>query len=91
MSKLTITDLVFFDAVVSSGNEVQGGALVPFPSTDLSTDLDTKLLTGYTNTGDLQNGFNIQTITLGSATGAAASAVSIFGKATAGTNAQVWS
>lgn len=88
MSQLIIADLIFFDLIVVDDNKLQGGALVPFPSTALATDLDTRLLANFTNTGDLQNGFNIQTLTLGSATGAAASAASVFGKATAGAGAQ---
>lgn len=88
MSQLVITDLIIFDLIVVNDGQVQGGALVPFPSTALDTDLDTRLITNYSNTGDLQNGFNVQTLTLGSATGAAASAVSIFGKAAADAHAQ---
>lgn len=89
MSQLAIADLTFLELFTKNEYEVQGGALVPFPSTALATDLDTKLLASYRNTGDLENGFNIQTLTLGSATGAAASAVSIFGKATASADAAV--
>lgn len=87
MSQLVIANLNFFELFAAKENNVQGGSLVPFPSTALDTDLETKLLTGYTNTGDLENGFDIQTLTLGSAAGAAASAVSIFGEATAGADA----
>ncbi len=83
MSRLTITNLSFFDVLIPNESKVEGGALVPFPSTALDTDLDTKLLTNFSNTGNLENGFNIQTLTLGSGAGAAASAVSIFGQATA--------
>ena len=89
MSRLVIADLTFFESFTKNEYKVQGGALVPFPSTALATDLDTKLLTGYTNTGDLENGFKIQTLTIGSGAGAAASAVSIFGQATAGADAVV--
>lgn len=85
VSQLIIADLIFFDLIAASDDELQGGALVPFPSTALDTDLDTRLVANLNNTGDLQTGFNIQTLTLGSGTGAAASAVSIFGKATADT------
>ncbi len=89
MSRLAITNLSFFNVLVTNESKVKGGALVPFPSTALDTDLDTKLLTNYSNTGNLENGFNIQTLTLGSGAGAAASAVSIFGQATADADAIV--
>ena len=89
MSRLAITNLSFFDLLAPNESKLKGGALVPFPSTALATDLDTKLLAGYRNTGDLENGFNIQTLTLGSGAGAAASAVSIFGQATADADAVV--
>lgn len=89
MSRLVITNLSFFDVLVPSESKIKGGALVPFPSTALDTDLGTKLLTNFSNTGDLANGFNIQTSTIGSGAGAAASAVSIFGQATADAEAIV--
>ena len=89
MSRLAIKNLSFFDVLVPSESKIRGAALVPFPSTALATDLDTKLLAGYSNTGDLENEFNIQTLTIGSGAGAAASAVSLFGEATAGADAVV--
>jgi hypothetical protein len=90
VSRLAITNLSFFDLLDADKSKLKGsGALVSFPSTALDTDLDSMLLTGYTNTGDLENGFNIQTLTLGSGAGAAASAVSIFGQATADADAVV--
>jgi len=90
MSQLLISDLNFLDSEVSDKSNVNGGSLTPFPSTDIATAVDNQFATGLSIGGDLENGFNISTFSLGSATGAAASAASVFGEGSAFAFAQVF-
>jgi hypothetical protein len=79
MSQLVIRDLNFLESALSS-NPVKGGAIVPKISTALRTDIDTRLVAEQRISGDLENGFRIDIVAVGSAAAAAAAAVSIGGR-----------
>jgi len=83
MSQLLISDLNFLDSEFSDNINVNGGMLTPFPSTDIATAVDNKFATGLSIKGTLEKGFHISTVSVGSATGAAASAASVFGEGSA--------
>jgi len=89
MSQLLISDLNFLDSEFSDNSNVNGGMLTPIPSTDTATAVDNQFVTGLSISGDLENGFNISTLSVGSATGAAASAASVFGEGSAFAFSQV--
>lgn len=88
MSQLLISDLNFLDSEPKDKSNVNGG-LTPFPSTDIATAVDNQFATGLSIQGTLKNGFNISTLSVGSATGAAASAASVFGEGSAFAFSQV--
>lgn len=91
MSQLLISDLNFLDSEPKDKSKVngKGGGLTPFPSTDIATAVDNQFATGLSIQGTLENGFNISTLSVGSATGAAASAASVFGEGSAFAFSQV--
>jgi hypothetical protein len=95
MSQLAITDLNFFEAVLSEKSCLRGGtgisssgSLTPSISVAAATDLDTRSATDYNISGNLLSGFGVRVLGLGSAAGAAGSAASIGGLADAYANAK---
>ncbi|WP_421654896.1 hypothetical protein [Leptothermofonsia sp. ETS-13] len=78
MGQLVINDLNFFESAIFR-DQVKGGAIAPRISTALQTDIDTRLVAQQRISGDLENGFRIDIVAVGSAAAAAAAAASVGG------------
>lgn len=88
MSQLKVEDLNFCQPEARQEADIVGGRITPGVSTAADTALDTRLERSAVVDGNLQNGFSLNRFARGSAASAAASAVSLGGRAFAFASAE---